>query len=358
MNLLAPPPASAECAPVTELADFRAVFEASPRPLLLLAADRPRFTMLAVNGAHARAFATTPEGLEGHGVFEVFPAEPTETAAAFIEAIRTSLERVVATGAVDQMPIRLYAVATADGRSSDRYWSATNSPIHGPDGSVTHIVSAVQDVTGEVKERRSEDARRLLMREVDHRARNALTVVQSLVKLTQADDLEEFKSVVLGRIEALARAQTSLARRKWEGAILHQVVADELAALTAPEKYEISGPHVTLPAQQVQAMSMALHELATNASKYGAFKTEAGRVSVSWTTHGRDLVLVWTELGGPPVAPPTKLGFGSRLLESLAQQLGGKVERQWRREGLRAVLTACPESPESPEPSADSPLPI
>ena len=350
MNLSAPSPASSACIPATGLADFRAVFEASPRPLLLMAADRPRFTMLAVNAAHARAFATTPQGLEGHGVFEVFPAEPTETAIAFIEAIRVSLERVVATGAVDQMPIRLYAVATADGGTSDRYWSATNSPIRGSDGSVTHIVSAVQDVTGEVKERRSEDARRLLMREVDHRARNALTVVQSLVKLTQAGDLEEFKSVVLGRIEALARAQTSLARRKWEGALLHQVVSDELTALTAADKFEISGPQVTLPAEQVQAMSMALHELATNASKYGAFKTEAGRVSVSWTTQGEGLVLVWTELGGPPVEPPTKLGFGSRLLESLAQQLGGTVERQWRREGLRAELTALEPAAASSDP--------
>ena len=345
MNLTASPPAASASGPIAGSADFRAVFDASPRPLLLLAADRPRFTMLAVNPAHARAFATTAEGLEGHGVFEVFPAEPTDVAVAFMEAIRTSLERVVATGAVDQMPIRLYAVAAADGGTSDRYWSATNSPIHAADGSVTHIVSAVQDVTGEVMERRSEEARRLLMREVDHRARNALTVVQSLVKLTQADDLTEFKSVVLGRIEALARAQTSLARRKWEGAILHQVVSDELAALTAPDKYELSGPHVNLPAEQVQAMSMALHELATNASKYGAFKTQAGRVSVSWTTQEPGLVLVWSELGGPPVEPPTKLGFGSRLLENLAQQLGGRIDRQWRPEGMRAELTAGPASP-------------
>ena len=326
--------------PAAVAADFRAVFDVSPRPLLLLAADPPRFTMLAVNAAHARAFATTPQVLMGWGVLEVFPADPSEAAAQFMAAIRTSLERVMATGEADQMPIRPFAVIAPDGSEDDRYWSATNAPILGPDGSVTHIVSAVQDVTGEVKERRSEEARHLLMREVDHRARNALTVVQSLVKLTQADDINDFKSVVLGRIEALARAQTSLARRKWEGAILRQVVADELAALTAPGKYDIEGPDVTLPAEQVQAMSMALHELATNACKYGALKTEAGRVSVSWTLREECLRLVWREQDGPPVLPPARMGFGSRLLEGLALQLGGQVERAWRPEGLRAELTA------------------
>ena len=328
-------------APAAVAADFKAVFDASPRPLLLLAADPPRFTMLAVNAAHARAFATTPQALTGWGVLEVFPAEPSEAGAQFMAAIRTSLERVMATGAADQMPIRPFAVTAADGSEDHRYWSATNAPILGPDGAVTHIVSAVQDVTGEVKERRSEEARHLLMREVDHRARNALTVVQSLVRLTQADSLSEFKSVVLGRIEALSRAQTSLALRKWEGAILHQVVADELAAMTGPDKYHIEGPDVTLPAEQVQAMSMALHELATNACKYGALKTEAGRVTVSWTVEDGRLRLVWSEQGGAPVLPPTELGFGSRLLEALALQLGGQIERAWRPQGLRAELAAC-----------------
>lgn len=320
--------------------DFRAVFDVSPRPLLLLAADRPRFTMLAANAAHARAFATTQEALQGWGVLEVFPTDPTEIEASFMEAIRASLERVVATRAPDQMPIRPYAVPSADGGGDERYWSAVNAPIHGPDGAVTYIVSAAQDVTGEVNERRSEEARNLLMREVDHRARNALTVVQSLVKLTQADDLNAFKSVVSGRIEALARAQTSLARRRWEGAILHQIILEELASMAGPDKYEISGPHLTLPADQVQAMSMALHELVTNACKYGALKTDAGRVLVSWSTREGQLRLVWIERDGPRVEPPTKMGFGSRLLEGLARQLGGRVERHWHPEGLRAELTA------------------
>jgi two-component sensor histidine kinase len=320
--------------------DFRAVFDASPRPLLLIAVDPPKYTMLAVNAAHAAAFGTTPDALEGWGVLEVFPPDPAPEVAAFVEAVRTSLEAVVATGAPDQMAVRAYAVPTSEGRPDERYWSATNSPVMGPDGELTHIVSAVQDVTGEVLERRSEDARKLLMREVDHRARNALTVVQSFVRLTTAPSLEDFRRVVDGRVEALARAQTSLAARRWEGASLHEVIDSELASLSQPGKYSLSGPQVLLQADDVQAMSMVIHELATNASKYGALSTERGALAIAWAeapTGG--LSLVWSEAGGPEVQAPTREGFGSRLIFQLTRQLGGDIHYAWRPEGLRAELT-------------------
>jgi two-component sensor histidine kinase len=337
-DLTAPKPMEALRAQAT--VDFRAVFDASPRPLLLIAADPPKYTMLAVNAAHAAAFRTTPDALEGWGVLEVFPPDATPEVAAFVEAVRTSLEAVVATRAPDQMAVRAYAVQTPEGGPDERYWSATNSPVLSPDGGVTHIVSAVQDVTGEVLERRSEDARRLLMREVDHRARNALTVVQSFVRLTTAASLEDFRRVVDGRVEALARAQTSLAARRWEGASLHDVIESELASISQPEQYSLSGPHVLLQADHVQAMSMVIHELATNASKYGALSSKGGRLAIGWgaaAAGGRSLV--WSEEGGPRVQAPTREGFGSRLISQLSRQLGGDVAYVWRPEGLRAELT-------------------
>lgn len=320
--------------------DFRAVFDASPRPLLLIAADPPKFTMLAVNAAHALAFQTTPQTLQGWGVLEVFPADAPPVVAEFVDAVRTSLEAVIATRTWNQMAPRAYAVQTPDGGSDERYWSAINSPIIGPDGQVTHIVSAVQDVTGEVMERRSEEARKLLMREVDHRARNALTVVQSFVRLTTADNLESFRRVVDGRVEALARAQTSLAARRWEGASLGEVIEGELASLSQPGKYSLSGPQVLLQAEHVQAMSMAIHELATNASKYGALSTEGGRLAIAWTTEpGGKLSLVWSETGGPKVPAPSREGFGSRLISQLTRQVGGEIAYDWRPQGLRVELT-------------------
>jgi two-component sensor histidine kinase len=333
--------AAPEAPPSATLAppDFRAVFDASPQPLLLIAADAPKFTMLAVNPAHARAFRTTPEALLGSGVLEVFGPSPDASIAPFVDAIRTSLEAVLARRAPDQMAIRPYAVQGPDGEADERYWSAINAPILGPDGAVIQIVSAVQDVTGEVLERRSEEARNLLMREVDHRARNALTVVQSFVRLTTAETLADFRKVLDGRVEALARAQTSLAARRWEGASLRDVIEGELAPLAEAGRYELAGPQVLLPPEHVQAMSMAIHELATNAAKYGALSTQGGRLAVRWREDDAKIVTVhWSEDGGPPVKPPTREGFGSRLVAQLARQIGGEVRYDWRPGGLAVEL--------------------
>ncbi len=320
-------------------ADFRAVFDASPQPLLLMAADAPKYTMLAANPAHARAFATTPEALVGWGVLEVFGPDPEPSVAPFVEAIRVSLEAVVATGAAHQMAVRPYPVTSPSGEASERYWSAINAPIQGPDGEVIQIVSAVQDVTGEVLERRSEEARNLLMREVDHRARNALTVVQSFVRLTTAQTLEGFRKVLDGRVEALARAQTSLAARRWEGASLKEVIEGELAPLAEADRYGLEGPQVLLPPEHVQAMSMAIHELATNAAKYGALSTLEGRLTVRWKRQSEHrLIVQWEENAGPPVQPPQREGFGSRLVGQLARQMDGEVRYDWRPGGLVVEL--------------------
>lgn len=307
--------------------------------MLLLAADPPRFTILAVNSAHAQAFAVSQETLLDRGLFELIPVGPDPSLAAFAAAVRASLERVVATAKPDQMGARAFAVPGPDGVQTERFVSATNTPIVGRDGAVAQILVATLDVTGEVLERRGDEARRLLMREVDHRARNALTIVQSFVRLTTADSLEQFRQVVDGRVEALARAQTSLAARRWEGADLAEVIEAELAALSPTGQYRLDGPPVTLRADQVQAMSMAIHELATNAGKYGALSTAEGALAVSWArTGGGGVRLTWSETGGPAATAPDRTGFGARLISGLASQLGGEVVYDWRPEGLQAIL--------------------
>ena len=320
--------------------DFAAVFEASPNPMLLIAADPPRFTMLAVNRMHAAAFRTTPEALVGRGLFEVFPDPPDPAVAAFVDTTRQSLERVIATRQADEMPVQPYAVVGADGEPEERYWGATQAPVLGPDGAVVQILSAVRDVTAQVKEQRMTEARALLMREVDHRARNALTVVQAILRHTETEGVEAFKQVALGRVEALSRAQTSLARRRWEGAFLTEVVEAELAALAFAGATRVSGPPTLLPPEQVQAMSMILHELATNAAKYGALSVGSGVVTVDWRRDRSDrLLLIWREDGGPAPAPGGRTGFGSRMIRQLARQLGGAVRYDWRPGGLCVELT-------------------
>jgi PAS domain S-box-containing protein len=349
--------------PVSD-AVFRAVFDSSPRPLLLMAADPPRFTMLAANAAHALAFGATREALEGRGVFEVFPPNPDPNAMRFIEAIRASLEAAVASGSPHQMPVGRLAVRRDDGESVERFWTAVNTPLRGADGEIAFIVSATQDMTGEVYERRSEAARNLLMREVDHRARNALTVVQSLVRLSTADSADELRGVLEGRIESLARAQTSLAARKWEGALLGDIVRGALGAIATPERWTAEGPRVVLPPNDVQALSMIVHELATNAAKYGAFaQPAAGQLAVAWSRAAdRRVRLVWREDGCSDVGAPRASGFGARLVARLAAQLRGEVEYDWRTSGLVACLsfplgsaTPSADLPPRPEPGGQYP---
>ena len=194
--------------------------------------------------------------------------------------------------------------------------------------------------------KRTEQARELLMREVDHRARNMLSVIQSIVQLTRARSLPAYKEQVLGRISALARAQGLLAHRRWEGASLAGVVDAEMAALGKAGGYSIVGRDLSLPADAVQSVSMILHELATNARKYGAFSNEAGHVTIDWARRadGR-LRLTWSETGGPLTAAPVHRGFGSRLIHDLARQLGGQALFHWRPEGLAVEMVVSLDGP-------------
>lgn len=207
----------------------------------------------------------------------------------------------------------------------------TASPISDEDAKVVGTIIEVRDITDE---RKLEDARELLMREVDHRARNVMAVVQSLVRLTKADDLQMYKTVLSGRINAIARAHTSLANRQWEDGCLRDVVRDELAAMCPKEQTSFDGPPVYLAPNQVQPLSMLFHELATNANKYGACSHAAGKVHVSWTLDGGRVDLAWRETGGSSVTPPSRAGFGTRLIDSLVEQLKAKVNRTWDQDGL------------------------
>lgn len=205
-------------------------------------------------------------------------------------------------------------------------------------GAARRIAGVAQDIT----ERRSAEERRaLLMREVDHRAKNALSVVQAALRLTRAEDLPSYRLAIEGRVAAMARAQTLLADDRWSGADLRALLSGELEPFLGGEtgRATLEGPAVTLPAGAAQPLAMAIHELATNATKHGALSARAGRVSITWRMEGGPeevLRLRWSEAGGPPLAgPPSRRGFGSRVLEGTVRaQLGGAVTLAWDRSGL------------------------
>jgi PAS domain S-box-containing protein len=198
-------------------------------------------------------------------------------------------------------------------------------------------------VTADITDRkRAEERQILLAEEVDHRARNVVAVVQSIMRLTRADSIDEYIGALDGRIGALSSAHRLLAGSRWEGADLNRLVEEEFAPYRAAghERVTTRGPVVLLPPATAQTIALALHELATNAAKYGALSTEAGRVALTWRIDTGKLELVWTESDGPEISPPTRRGYGSRaIVAGIERQLGGVVNFDWQMNGLRCTLS-------------------
>ncbi len=187
----------------------------------------------------------------------------------------------------------------------------------------------------------NEEARLLLAREVDHRAKNVLAVVQALVSLTQATTKEEFIAAVRGRVSALGRAHSLLADNRWEGGDMRQIVVDETAAYHKPGQIQIMGPALVLGPHAVQPLSLLIHEMATNAVKYGALSVAEGRVDVEWRILSDGAMeLRWSEYGGPSVKEPASRGFGSTLVREVAtRQLTGSIDIAWPMGGVRLIAT-------------------
>jgi PAS domain S-box-containing protein len=191
-------------------------------------------------------------------------------------------------------------------------------------------VVRMSGVTIDITDRLAEERQELLTREVDHRAKNALAVVQSIVRLTRATTIEDYVEAVEGRIFALARAHLLLPESRWRGADLGRLVTEELAPYRTHETDKIAtkGPDVRLEPATAQAVAVALHELSTNAAKYGALSVKSGRVALSWELRTGTLILKWLELGGPPVKAPASHGYGSKVIRAaIERQLGGRAIR-------------------------------
>src|SRR6476620_953039 len=197
-------------------------------------------------------------------------------------------------------------------------------------------------VTSDITERkRAEERQILLAGEVDHRARNVLAVVQSIMRLTRADSIDDYIAALDGRIGALSTAHRLLAGSRWEGADLNRLVEEEFAPYRAAGNARVLawGPVVLLSPATAQTIALALHELATNAAKYGALSTDPGRVELTWRTEPGKLELIWGESGGPEITPPNRRGYGSRaIVAGIERQLGGMVKFDWQPDGLRCSL--------------------
>ena len=272
-------------------------------------------------------FGYTAEEVVGNPITILIPPDRHDEEPAILERIRRG-ERVA-----HYETVRM----RKDGSRIDI--SLTVSPVQNTEGKIIGASKIARDIT----DRKNAEAQiTVLAREAEHRARNVLASVQAAVHLSHSDTPEGLKHTIEGRIQALANVHRLFVESRWAGAELHSLVKEELAAYCrdGEGRARIDGPRLLMRPDIAQAVAVALHELATNAAKYGALSVAQGYVRVEWSrgSDGR-LVLRWTETGGPPGKPPTRQGFGTRVMDSIIRgQLKGDMRFDWRAEGLACEI--------------------
>lgn len=258
-----------------------------------------------------------------HSDAEIFPERDARRLVA-------AKERVLATGAGEVIEAELEAAGT------QRYYAVTIEAKRDSAGTVVGVIGTALDLT---ERRRDEQRIRLMLRELTHRSKNLLAVIQAMARKTASlsGDLETFVADFSLRLRAIAGAHDLLVSQSWHGADLRDLLGTTLSATIDPKSPQVGleGPPIMLTPDAAQNLGLAFHELATNASKYGALSVPGGRLQVSWRRLSEGVSISWKELNGPDVIPPQRRGFGRVLLERLVGvTLNGSVELDFRPEGL------------------------
>ncbi len=279
------------------------------------------------NAGAERVFGYTAQEAIGQAITIVIPAD------------RLSEERDILTRIRRGERIDHFETVRQRKNGSSIVVSLTVSPIKNAEGKIVGASKTARDIT---EQKRAQEQITTLAHEAEHRSKNLLANVQAAVNLSRSDTPEGLRRAIEGRIQALANVHSLFVETRWIGADLSTIATQELAAFSAKDdgRVRIDGPAVLLEPNAAQAIAVALHELATNAGKYGSLSGTEGQVSLTWSHEpGEQLFVRWTEIGGPPVQPPTRQGFGSRVIERMVGQLKGKTDFNWRPEGLVCEIT-------------------
>ena len=311
-------------------ARFRALVTATSDVVYRMSADWTEMSQLEARDFLAEA--TTPSVTWGETY--LFPQDQPAVAEAIEKAIRTK--------SVFELEHR---IRRRDGTAGWTYSRAI--PVLDDRGEIVEWFGTASDVT---PRKAAEQHLRLMVNELNHRVKNSLATVQAMTSQTlrRGEIPEEVREALASRLMALASAHDVLTDEKWSGADLRDLIvqaAAPYASLSGASPFVVEGPTVFLPPKTAIAMALAFHELTTNAAKYGALSATGGAVSVSWSVTGppdaRRLCLTWRETGGPPVKPPTRRGFGTRLIErGLAAELAGEVRLDYASQGLMCTVDA------------------
>ena len=278
------------------------------------------------NAGAEHLFGYTPEEAIGRSVTILIPTDHENEEPHILERIRGG-ERI---DHYETVRVR------KDGARLDI--SLTVSPVRDGTGKIIGASKIARDIT----ERKRMEARvTMLVGETEHRTKNIMATVQAAVHLSHAENVEDFKKSIEGRIQAMANVQRLFVASRWAGAELRQLITQEVEAYRRGDgtRLQIDGPEVFLAPDAAQTVAVTIHELATNAAKYGALSVSDGRVGVKWATRDDRLVLSWVETDGPPVTEPTREGFGVRVMGRMIKQINGEVELDWRSTGLACEIT-------------------
>jgi two-component sensor histidine kinase len=183
----------------------------------------------------------------------------------------------------------------------------------------------------------TERARELLIGELNHRAGNTFAVLQAIISGTVSSDRE--RKSLIDRLQALARANRLISETRNGHVSFSALIMDETAAYATPDRLHVEGPQVQLEGETARSVALVLHELLTNATKYGALSNERGKVRINWYCDDGKCLLRWTEIDGPTIVTPTRFGFGSRMIKASLSQIAGTIEPRFGPDGYSCVLT-------------------
>lgn len=285
------------------------------------------------NRGAEKVYGYTPEEVVGKSVTILIPAERVDEERRIVERIKAG-DRVEPHDTVR--------------RHKDGYdveVSLSVAPIFDEQGRIVGASKSARDISARME---AERITTILIAELNHRVKNVLATVSAIARQTfaRASDIELATATFDARLRSMARAHDLLTHGNWQGASLDRIVREALSPY-ATDRVEIGGQDTPVSPKLVLALSLILHELATNAAKYGALSTDAGRVSVSWSIEDSvspKLLLDWKEAGGPLVTAPTRKGFGSRLIQSMLSGESGSVRSDYHLEGLHCHIEASLEA--------------
>lgn len=279
------------------------------------------------NGAYCQAVQREKADLIGHYVFDAFPDTP-ERIAPVLDSFQRTLK-----GETIQMDAQPYKLETATGEIEDRIWQVSQFPIYCEAGKIEYVVQRCEDVTEREGLRKQRD---LVTAELNHRVRNTLAVVQSVAEHTgyASQDIPTFLKSFSGRLSAMSRNFSALSDSHWQGLDFESIIRTELIPYAGPilDRITLEGPRLTMNVKATKDTSMLVHELITNASKYGFLTNAEGQLSIRWWIDQNELKVTWHESGLMGVEPPSADGFGFQLFELMPNI---RVERAFEADGLK-----------------------